>query len=163
MNQLPVKIQDAAQHKEGNIIMDNEEDITTCTIATHQEQNIKDDEGSTIHCGAGDDESWLRLIFRTWWSKVMGDIYAQDDDPVNFSRLKKNIIIFIVAYGGLMGPTAAMIYLPGMQLVMSDLSTSVAGVNGTVAAYVVFLGISVCSFFCNTELLLLLLFLKQFD
>jgi hypothetical protein len=134
-------IEEVVQHQNETII--KEKDLTSAAVQQHEEEEV-----STVHGGENKRRRRLGLLLNKWWSNIMGDIYAVDD-PNNFSPLKKNIIIFIVAYGGLMGPTAAMIYLPGIQDVMNDLNTSVAGINASVAAYVVFLGISVS---CDTHL-----------
>lgn len=82
-------------------------------------------------------------ILKKWWRDMIGDIYATDNDPYQFSQARKNLIVFIIAYSGLMGPVGAMIYMPGMIDVMRDMDTSLAGLNGSVAIYIVFMGISV--------------------
>lgn len=75
---------------------------------------------------------------------LLGDIYA-DDDPNHYSSKRKNVIIFLVAMGGLCGPLSSMMYMPALLSVASDLNTTVSAVNGTVSAFVVFMGISVSS------------------
>lgn len=79
---------------------------------------------------------------KKFWSRAMGDIYA-DDNPREYSRLKKNIIITIVAFSGISGPLGSMIYMPGLTQIQASLHTSTAAVNGSVSAYVVFMGIAV--------------------
>lgn len=79
-----------------------------------------------------------------WLTYVWGDIYATDD-PNLYSQKKKNVIILLVALGGLCGPLSSMMYMPGILAVAADLNTSVSSVNGTISAYVVFMGISVSS------------------
>ncbi|KAI8992038.1 major facilitator superfamily domain-containing protein [Mycotypha africana] len=80
-------------------------------------------------------------VFSKWWSKVMGDIYA-NDDPHSYSKLRKNLIIFIVALGGISGPIGSMIYMPGLVTVSRDLNTPMTAINGTVSAYVICMGIA---------------------
>jgi hypothetical protein len=80
-------------------------------------------------------------ILKIWWSKILGDIY-KDDDPQEYSQAKKNIIIFIVALSGISGPIGSMIYMPGLTAMSKDLNASLPAINGTVSAYVVFLGIA---------------------
>lgn len=77
-----------------------------------------------------------------WFSYLWGDIYAKDD-PNQYSQKKKNVIIFLVALGGLCGPLSSMMYMPGLLAVAADLNTTTSAVNGTISAFVVFMGISV--------------------
>lgn len=76
-----------------------------------------------------------------WFSYLWGDIYAKDD-PNQYSQKKKNVIIFLVALGGLCGPLSSMMYMPGLLAVAADLNTTTSAVNGTISAFVVFMGIS---------------------
>ncbi|KAI9495936.1 major facilitator superfamily domain-containing protein [Zychaea mexicana] len=78
---------------------------------------------------------------RGWIKYLIGDPYASDD-PQQLSMRHKQIIIFIVALSGISGPLASMIYMPGLLSVARDLDTSMEAVNGTVSAYVVFMGIA---------------------
>jgi hypothetical protein len=87
-------------------------------------------------------KDYRMALLKRCWSNIMGDIYA-DSDPYQFSQTMKNTIIVIVAFSGLMGPVGAMIYMPGMLSVMSDMNTSLTGLNGSVAVYIVFVGIAV--------------------
>lgn len=77
-----------------------------------------------------------------WFKYLIGDIYASDD-PRDLSESRKNIIVFIVALGGVSGPLGSMIYMPGLLSVARDLKTSISAVNGSVAAFVVFMGVAV--------------------
>ncbi|KAI7856198.1 major facilitator superfamily domain-containing protein [Circinella umbellata] len=77
----------------------------------------------------------------TWIKHLIGDPYVSDD-PQQLSMRHKQIIIFIVALSGISGPLASMIYMPGLLSVAQDLNTSMEAVNGTVSAYVVFMGIA---------------------
>lgn len=74
---------------------------------------------------------------------MIGDIYATDNDPYQFSQTRKNLIVLIMAYSGLMGSVGAVIYMPEMLDVMRDMDTSLAGLNASVTIYIVFMGISV--------------------
>ncbi|RCH91251.1 hypothetical protein CU097_009261 [Rhizopus azygosporus] len=76
-----------------------------------------------------------------WFKYIFGDIYASDD-PNNYSEKRKNVIILLVALGGLCGPLSSMMYMPALLTVAEDLKTTVSAVNGTVSAFVVFMGIS---------------------
>ncbi|KAG2230703.1 hypothetical protein INT48_003710 [Thamnidium elegans] len=76
-----------------------------------------------------------------WLTYIWGDIYATDN-PNQYSQKKKNVIILLVALGGLCGPLSSMMYMPGILAVAADLNTSISSVNGTISAYVVFMGIS---------------------
>ncbi|KAI9478349.1 MAG: major facilitator superfamily domain-containing protein [Benjaminiella poitrasii] len=76
-----------------------------------------------------------------WWKSLMGDIYALDD-PNDFSQQKKNFIILMVALGGIAGPISSMMYMPAILSIAEDLKTSISAVNGTISAFVVFMGIS---------------------
>lgn len=107
----------------------------------------------------------------SWIKYALGDIYA-DDDPNDLSDRRKNIIIAIVAFGGVSGPLGrysdqylstsesyllilprtysiyvypyvSMIYMPALLRVAQDLHTTSSAVNGTVSAYVIFMGVAV--------------------
>ncbi|CEP09811.1 hypothetical protein [Parasitella parasitica] len=77
----------------------------------------------------------------TFFSHLMGDIYS-DDNPKNYSKLKKNTIIMIVALSGISGPIGSMIYMPGLTQIQASLNTSTAVINGSVSAYVIFTGVA---------------------
>lgn len=85
-----------------------------------------------------------------WLTFLIGDVYAQDD-PRDLSDKRKNIVIFILALGGVNGPLGSMIYMPGLLSVARDLHTTLSAVNGSVSAFVVFMGVavSVSSCHCN--------------
>ncbi|CEP07676.1 hypothetical protein [Parasitella parasitica] len=82
-----------------------------------------------------------KFRLNAWYSFVMGDIYASDD-PNLYSRNKKNVIIMLVALSGIAGPMSSMMYMPGILAVVQDLHTTTSAVNGTISAFVVFMGIS---------------------
>jgi hypothetical protein len=108
-----------------------------------------EDDTSTAHSTILDEKFHNRSnLFKYIW----GDIYATDD-PNQYSQKKKNIIILLVALGGLCGPLSSMMYMPGILAVAADLNTSISAVNGTISAFVVFMGISVSHFFITDPLL----------
>ncbi|KAL1927933.1 hypothetical protein VTP01DRAFT_3338 [Rhizomucor pusillus] len=76
-----------------------------------------------------------------WLTFLIGDVYAQDD-PRDLSDKRKNIVIFILALGGVNGPLGSMIYMPGLLSVARDLHTTISAVNGSVSAFVVFMGVA---------------------
>ncbi|KAL1933462.1 hypothetical protein VTP01DRAFT_7552 [Rhizomucor pusillus] len=65
-----------------------------------------------------------------------------DSDPQQLSMAHKHLIIFIVALSGISGPLGSMINMPGLLSVADDLHTSMSAVNGSVSAYVVFMGLA---------------------
>jgi hypothetical protein len=79
----------------------------------------------------------------SWFSKVFGDIHAEDDDPKSYTQAKKNMIILIVALSGINGPFATLIYMPGILQMQKDLNTSLHAIDATMSAYIVFAGIAV--------------------
>jgi hypothetical protein len=83
-----------------------------------------------------------RMSARSWLTKSIGDIYAEDN-PMNLSKSKKNAIILVVALGGIFGPLASMIYMPSLVQIATALNTSITSINATVSTYVVFMGIAV--------------------
>lgn len=87
-------------------------------------------------------------LLRRFWTHIIGDIYAQDD-PYQYSQNKKNIVIFIVALGGISGNIGNLIYMPDLPQIAQDLDTSLAAMNGTIAVYIVFMGIAVGIPFVN--------------
>ncbi|KAI7879282.1 MFS general substrate transporter [Lichtheimia hyalospora FSU 10163] len=71
----------------------------------------------------------------------IGDPYSSDD-PQQLTMRRKQAIITVVALSALTGPLGSMIYMPALLAVADDLHTSSEAVNGTVSAYVVFMGIA---------------------
>jgi hypothetical protein len=112
--------------------------ITPEEAAQHHESAT--DDASTAHSTIIENKKYPKSS--NWFKYVWGDIYALDD-PNEYSDKKKNFIIFLVAMGGLCGPLSSMMYMPGILAVAEDLHTTISAVNGTISAYVVFMGISV--------------------
>lgn len=79
---------------------------------------------------------------QSWLAYMIGNVYAQDD-PRELSNKRKSIILFILALGGVSGPLGSMIYMPGLLSVARDLHTTISAVNGSVSAFVVFMGVAV--------------------
>ncbi|KAI9251450.1 major facilitator superfamily domain-containing protein [Phascolomyces articulosus] len=103
----------------------------------------EENRSDTSVCDAGSqgqhqNEPWKQ---RSWIKYLIGDPYTSDD-PQKLSMRHKHSIIFIVALSGISGPFASMIYMPGLLSVARDLNTSMEAVNGTVSAYIVFMGIA---------------------
>ena len=72
----------------------------------------------------------------------IGDPYSLDD-PQQLTIRRKQAIIAVVALSAVTGPIGSMIYMPALLAVAQDLHTSSEAVNGTVSAYVVFMGVAV--------------------
>ncbi len=121
----------------------NNNNIEKCTNEKVEDtvSIILNDKASTMKEDNGQQYT-SESIFKKWWFKMVGDVYG-DDDPHNLSSAKKNIIVFIVALSGLIGPASNFIYMPAINNVMNDMNTSLTGINATIAIYTVFLGIAV--------------------
>ncbi|KAI7908200.1 major facilitator superfamily domain-containing protein [Cokeromyces recurvatus] len=116
---------------------------TTSTKGHHHgshsfKEDHNDSRSSTI---VHRNENHQRGFIKTWFSGLLGDIYAEDN-PREYSTMKKNIIIFIVALSGISGPIGSMLYMPGLTDVSKDLHASLPAINATVAAYVALMGIA---------------------
>jgi hypothetical protein len=134
-----------AQQQRSNKNIDNDScSVKTTATLNHHNKDLEkkeqyDDDSSTIFKFHHNHNNNL---FKRGWNKVIGDIYA-NDDPMEYRQSRKNIIILIVALSGVSGPIGSMIYMPGATDMAADLYTSLAGINGTVAAYVVCMGLAV--------------------
>ncbi|CAO0794753.1 unnamed protein product [Mucor circinelloides] len=95
------------------------------------------DSMKTTHNSSSEKNNKLK----SWYHFIMGDIYALDD-PNLYSERRKNVIILLVALSGIAGPMSSMMYMPGILAVVQDLHTTTSAVNGTISAFVVFMGIS---------------------
>jgi hypothetical protein len=104
---------------------------------SNEEQDTRKESSNEI---SNKDNS--RISARSWLTKSIGDIYAEDN-PMNLSKSKKNAIILVVALGGIFGPLASMIYMPSLVQIATALNTSITSINATVSTYVVFMGIAV--------------------
>lgn len=97
---------------------------------------------SSNSSSSSEEQTLLTSRKGTWIKFLIGDVHA-DDDPQQLSMARKQLIIFIVALSGISGPLGSMIYMPGLLSVADDLHTSMSAVNGSVSAYVVFMGLAV--------------------
>lgn len=101
----------------------------------------KDDAADSMHTTHNSNRQKNNRL-TSWYHFIMGDIYASDD-PNLYSERRKNVIILLVALSGIAGPMSSMMYMPGILAVVEDLHTTTSAVNGTISAFVVFMGISV--------------------
>lgn len=135
------------------------EDVDTVSLKSTSKQNSNswspssknhhqhdDDDGFTSASTVYHHKKNQFTAIKKFFSQAMGDIYA-DDNPREYSKLRKNTIIMIVAFSGISGPIGSMIYMPGLTQVQDSLNASTAAINGSVSAYVIFTGIAVCSFY----------------
>lgn len=101
------------------------------------------DEESTLEVNSNTSQRVTnKSLLKQCWFKTMGDIYAKDD-PHDLSNTRKNAIVLIIALIAIIGSASIFIYIPGSSSVMSDMNTSLIGLNATVAIYSVLLGIAV--------------------
>ncbi|KAL1929118.1 hypothetical protein VTP01DRAFT_2177 [Rhizomucor pusillus] len=96
---------------------------------------------SSNSSSSSEEQTLLTSRKGTWIKFLIGDVHA-DDDPQQLSMARKQLIIFVVALSGISGPLGSMIYMPGLLSVADDLHTSMSAVNGSVSAYVVFMGLA---------------------
>ncbi|KAL9553502.1 hypothetical protein MBANPS3_003267 [Mucor bainieri] len=133
------------------IIEENDATVNTITHQMYASRNTdaaagdtvitcKDDASDSINT-THNNSSQKRNKLASWYRFIMGDIYASDD-PNLYSERRKNVIILLVALSGIAGPMSSMMYMPGILAVVEDLHTTTSAVNGTISAFVVFMGIS---------------------
>ncbi|KAF9902903.1 hypothetical protein EC991_004375 [Linnemannia zychae] len=63
------------------------------------------------------------------------------DDPKNWPRSKKNIVVLTIAYCAFVGPLGSSIYMPAVKQVREDFDTKSALVSATLSVYVLGMGI----------------------
>ncbi|KAF9127517.1 hypothetical protein BGW39_005818 [Mortierella sp. 14UC] len=63
------------------------------------------------------------------------------DDPKNWPRSKKNIVVLTIAYCAFVGPLGSSIYMPAVLQVKEDLNTTSSLVSATLSVYVLGMGI----------------------
>ncbi|KAG0318150.1 hypothetical protein BGZ99_005841 [Dissophora globulifera] len=63
------------------------------------------------------------------------------DDPKNWPKRKKNIVVAVIAYCAFVAPLASTIYLPAVLQVKDDLHTTSSIISATLSVYVLFMGI----------------------
>ncbi|KAF9962591.1 hypothetical protein BGZ72_000011 [Mortierella alpina] len=76
--------------------------------------------------------SYIKGLFQTT---------PKTDDPKNWPRRKKNIVVFTIAYCAFVAPLASSIYMPAVLQVKEDLNTTSSLVSATLSVYVLFMGI----------------------
>ena len=65
----------------------------------------------------------------------------EDDNPKEWSRRKKLMNVFIIAFMAIVSPLASSMYTPGIQQIADDLGASVDSVIATTTGYIIFMGI----------------------
>ncbi|KAI9244130.1 major facilitator superfamily domain-containing protein [Phascolomyces articulosus] len=135
------KIDNASPNTTNEI--NKEQDLSDTSTLDRESITSHKKETMTDQMTAYDDEKCRgqERSHQRWLTFILGDIYAKDD-PSIMSDQRRNIIILIVALGGVSGPLASMIYMPGLLSVANDLNTNISAVNGSVSAYVVFMGVA---------------------
>ncbi|KAF9938596.1 hypothetical protein BGZ65_012581 [Modicella reniformis] len=63
------------------------------------------------------------------------------DDPKNWPRSKKNVVVFVIAYCAFVAPLASSIYMPAVNQVKNDLNTTPSLVSATLSVFILFQGI----------------------
>ncbi|KAF9585223.1 hypothetical protein BGW38_003337 [Lunasporangiospora selenospora] len=66
---------------------------------------------------------------------------SRTDDPKDWSRSKKNTVVFTIAYCAFVAPLASSIYMPAVLQVKNDFGTTESLVSATLSVYVLFMGI----------------------
>ncbi|KAG0338872.1 hypothetical protein BG000_003266 [Podila horticola] len=75
------------------------------------------------------------------WLKNLIHPPKKFDDPKNWPRSKKNIVVFTIAYCAFVAPLASNIYMPAVLQVKTDLQTTSSFISATLSVYVLFMGI----------------------
>ncbi|KAG0359369.1 hypothetical protein BG005_000917 [Podila minutissima] len=75
------------------------------------------------------------------WLKNLIHPPEKFDDPKNWPRSKKNIVVFTIAYCAFVAPLASNIYMPAVLQVKTDLQTTSSFISATLSVYVLFMGI----------------------
>ncbi|KAF8927900.1 hypothetical protein BGZ47_001907 [Haplosporangium gracile] len=87
------------------------------------------------------------------------------DDPKNWPRRKKNIVVLTIAYCAFVGPLGSSIYMPAVLQVKEDLNTTSDLVSATLSVYVLGMGImpvfwaSLCDYFGRRPIYLISMFI----
>ncbi|KAF9184113.1 hypothetical protein BGZ51_003551 [Haplosporangium sp. Z 767] len=87
------------------------------------------------------------------------------DDPKNWPRGKKNIVVFTIAYCAFVAPLGSNIYMPAVLQVKDDLNTTSDLVSATLSVYVLFMGImpvfwaSLCDYLGRRPIYLMSMFI----
>ncbi|KAG0060676.1 hypothetical protein BGZ89_012052 [Linnemannia elongata] len=87
------------------------------------------------------------------------------DDPKNWPRRKKNIVVLTIAYCAFVGPLGSSIYMPAVLQVKEDLNTTSSLVSATLSVYVLGMGImpvfwaSLCDYLGRRPIYLISMFI----
>ncbi|KAF9548020.1 hypothetical protein EC957_007303 [Mortierella hygrophila] len=87
------------------------------------------------------------------------------DDPKNWPRRKKNIVVMTIAYCAFVGPLGSTIYMPAVLQVKEDLNTDSSLVSATLSVYVLGMGImpvfwaSLCDYLGRRPIYLISMFI----
>ncbi|KAG0052199.1 hypothetical protein BGZ83_002886 [Gryganskiella cystojenkinii] len=90
---------------------------------------------------------------------------TKTDDPRNWPRSKKNIVVFTIAYCAFIAPLASSIYMPAVLQVKEDLHTTESLVSASLSVYVLFMGImpvfwaSLCDYYGRRPIYLASMFI----
>ena len=71
------------------------------------------------------------------WMTIMPEY----QDPRNYRRIQKFIIVCVVAFAGVAGPMGTSILLPAVKDLSTELDTTIAMVNVSVGIYIISLGV----------------------
>lgn len=64
-----------------------------------------------------------------------------DDNPKKWSRRKKLMNVFIIAFMAIVSPLASSMYAPGIQQIADEFGVSMDAVIATTTGYIIFMGI----------------------
>ncbi|KAG0378079.1 hypothetical protein BGX24_004776 [Mortierella sp. AD032] len=87
------------------------------------------------------------------------------DDPKNWPRSKKNIVVFTIAYCAFVGPLGSSIYMPAVLQIKEDFNTTSSFVSATLSVYVLGMGImpvfwaSLCDYLGRRPIYLISMFI----
>ncbi|KAF9096776.1 hypothetical protein BGX23_010464 [Mortierella sp. AD031] len=87
------------------------------------------------------------------------------DDPKNWPKRKKNIVVLTIAYCAFVGPLGSSIYMPAVLQVKEDLNTTSSLVSATLSVYVLGMGImpvfwaSLCDYLGRRPIYLISMFI----
>lgn len=65
----------------------------------------------------------------------------EDENPKEWSRRKRLINVFIIAFMAILSPLASSMFTPGIQQIAKDLGSSEEAIIATTTGFVIFLGV----------------------
>ncbi|KAI9309406.1 major facilitator superfamily domain-containing protein [Cunninghamella echinulata] len=101
------------------------------------ETYTKEDTNTTISTIEKEDSNIPK-----WWSFLIGNIYDNDNDPYEFTTLRKNVILFIISSINITGPLGSMIYLPCLNSITTYFNTTDSLVNASISSFMIAMGIA---------------------